>query len=37
MALLNNVPPPFGDPIALRTRKGYKPGEDPQEGLMGQA
>ena len=37
MALLNNVPPPFGDPIANRLRPGFKPGTDPQEGLMGQA
>jgi len=37
VALQNRVPPPFGDPIAMRARPGYKPGTDPQEGLMGQA
>lgn len=34
MAVLNTVPPPFGDQIAQKTRPGYKPGTDPLEGLM---
>ena len=36
MALINNAPPPLGDPIAQQTRKEFKPGEDPQAGLCSQ-
>jgi hypothetical protein len=37
VALINNAPPPIGDPIAQPLRKGYKPGTDPQEGYVGQS
>jgi len=36
MAVLNTVPPPFGDRLVNVSRPGYKPGTDPQEGLMAQ-
>ena len=37
MALVDNAPPPLGDPVAQQPRPGYKPGEDPQAGLVSQA
>ena len=37
MALINNAPPPIGDPIAQQPREEYKPGTDPQAGMVAQA
>ena len=34
MPPLRNLPLPFGEPISKRDRPGYKPGTDPQAGLM---
>ena len=36
MVLINDAPPPLGDAIGQPLRKGYKPGEDPQEGMCSQ-
>src|SRR5678815_1225582 len=34
MVVLRNVPAPFGEPIAKQPRSNFKPGTDPQAGMM---